>query len=351
MKLNHYYLIFIVLLLTLNSCSETNYKFKIKTDKKAKEKTKLGQKVTVQLEQISGTKPDSIQFYINNHRLQLNDNKITLNTTDFGIGKHRITALAFVPGKVKKTTGFIEVFSNKKPSLYNYKIVNEYPHDKKAFTQGLEFHNGYLYESTGQNGESWLRKIEITTGEVLQQYDLSDKYFGEGMTIFNNQIFWLTWKAKKGFIFDLETFKLQKDFKYNKSLQGWGLTHSDTELIKSDGTNKIWFLNPNDQKEERSIQVYTNKTSLKELNELEFIDGKIYANYWKKPLIAIIDPSSGSIEGIINLKGLVKEISKSQKLASQDDVLNGIAFDAENNRIFVTGKHWGKLFEIELIKQ
>ncbi len=347
MKLNHYYLIFIILLLTLNSCSETSYKFKIKTDKK----TKLGEKITIQLEQISGTKPDSVHFYVNERRLQLNDNKTTLNTTDFGIGKHRLTALAFIPGKVKKATSSVEVFSNKKPNLYNYKIVNEYPHDKKAYTQGLEYYNGHLYETTGRNGESWLRKVEITTGEVLQQYDLSDKFFGEGMTIFNNKVFWLTWQAKKGFIFDLETFKLQKEFKYNESLEGWGLTHSDTELIKSDGTNKIWFLNPNNQKEKRSIQAYTDKTSLEKLNELEFINGKIYANYWQKPLIAIIDPSNGVVDGIVNLTDLVKEISKSQKIASQDDVLNGIAFDAENNRIFVTGKHWGKLFEIELIKQ
>ena len=351
MKFNHYYLILIALLFTLNSCSEVNYTFKIKTAKKTKGDIKLGEKVTVQLEQISGTKPDSIHFYVNKKRLVLNDNKTTVNTTDFGIGKYRLTALAFVPGKVNKTTSSIEVFPNKKYTVYNYKIVNTYPHDRKSYTQGLEFHNGYLYETTGRKGESWLRKVDITTGEVLQQYDLNDTYFGEGMTIFNNQIFWLTWQAKKGFVFDLETFKPIKEFKYEKSLEGWGLTHSESELIKSDGTNKIWFLNPNNQKEKRSIQAYTNKTSLEKLNELEFINGKIYANYWQKPLIAIIDPNNGIVDGVIDLTGLVKEMKKTQKLEDQDDVLNGIAYDTENNRLFVTGKHWAKLFEIELIKQ
>ncbi len=347
MKLNLYNILLLTLTSSLFSCSETSYQFKIKTDAK----TTIGKKVDVELQQVSGNAPDSIHFYVNNKRVDLENNKITLNTSEIGIGKHRLTALAFVPGKVKKINNSIEVYSNVKPSMYSYKIVNTYPHDTKSFTQGLEFHNGFLYETTGKRGRSKLRKIETETGKVLQEYKLDDKYFGEGMTIVGNDIFWLTWQARKGFIFDLETFELKKEFEYDKSNEGWGLTHDDKNLIKSDGSNKIWFLDPSNQQEKKSIQAYTDKLSLQKLNELEYFNGKIYANYWQKPLIAIIDPNSGIVEGIINLKGLVAEVSKTQKLDTNEDVLNGIAFDKENNRLFVTGKNWSKLFEIELIKQ
>ncbi len=329
----------------ITSCSEAGYKFKLNTTKKVI----LGDKTTVSFEQEDDKAIDSLHLYINNNRVTIKENTATINTSDIGVGKHDITALAFIPGKVKKVKGFIEVFSNKKPDLYRYKIINTYPHDKKAYIQGLEYYNGYLYETTGRNGESWLRKIDLKSGEVLQRYDLSDKYFGEGMTIFNNKIYWLTWKGRKGFVFDLESFKQISEFKYDNSLEGWGLTHSDSELIKSDGTKSIWFLNPENQKEQRSIQVYTNSQSLKKLNELEYINGKIYANYWQKPLIAIIDPKNGVVDGIVNLTDLVKEVKKTQTLDS-DEVLNGIAYDKDNNRLFVTGKHWDKLFEIELVK-
>jgi glutamine cyclotransferase len=153
------------------------------------------------------------------------------------------------------------------------------------------------------------------------------------------------------FVYNLNTFELESEFSYNRSKEGWGLTHSETELIKSDGTSKIWFLDSSSQKEKRYIQAYTNKQSISQLNELEFIDGRIYANYWQKPLIAIINPNNGIVEGIANLTGLVKEIEKTQTLIKDNDVLNGIAYDKETNRLFVTGKNWKKLYEIELIKK
>lgn len=347
MKFFNYTALAVITFLMLSSCSEADYKFKLDTSKK----TVLGQKASVTFQQIEGKAVDSVHIYIDDKRLSIGNNTATINTSDIGVGKHPVTALAFYPNKVKKVMNFIEVVADKEPTLYSYKIVNEYPHDKKAYTQGLEFHNGFLYETTGRKGQSWLRKVDYKTGKVLQQKDLSDTYFGEGMTIFGDKIFWLTWQAGKGFIYNLNDFENTGEFKYNKSIQGWGLTHNDTELIKSDGTNKIWFLNPANQKELRSIQTYTNKVSLESLNELEWVEGKIYANYWQKPLIAIINPENGVVDGIINLKGLVAEMKKTQKLVDQDDVLNGIAYDAKNKRLFVTGKHWEKLFEIELVKQ
>ena len=309
--------------LLVTSCSETNYKFKI----------------------------DSVQLYVNNKRVNTNETSVTINTADFGVGKHAVTALAFYPNKSKKLNNSIEVLAKEAPAVYSYKIVNIYPHDKGAYTQGLEYKNGYLYESTGRNGESTLRKVELKTGEVLQKVDLDKKYFGEGMTIFNNKIYWLTWHARKGFIYDFETFKQLGSFNYTNSNQGWGLTHNNFELIKTDGSNKVWFLDANTQEEKRSIQVYTNKYPVDNLNEIELINGKIFANKWQQNSIVIINPETGVVEGVANLNGLRDIVAKDQTLEPQDDVLNGIAYDAENNRLFVTGKHWGKLFEIELIKQ
>ncbi|CAM1339641.1 glutaminyl-peptide cyclotransferase [Tenacibaculum aestuarii] len=337
--------------LLITSCSETNYKFKLDTTKK----TTLGEKAAIKFEQLKGDQIDSVQLYVNNKRVNKNEASVIINTADFGVGKHAVTALAFYPNKSKKLNNSIEVLAKKAPVVYSYKLLNTYPHDKEAYTQGLEYKNGYLYESTGRRGQSTLRKVEIKTGKVLQKIDLDAKYFGEGMTIFNNKIYWLTWQSRKGFIYDLETFKQLGSFDYNNSNEGWGLTHNNSELIKTDGTNRIWFLNPENLQEKRSIQVYTHDRALDKLNEIEYIDGKIFSNYWKtdgkgKATIAIIDPNSGAVEGLIGLDDLRDTVLKEQTL-DQDEVLNGIAYDAENNRLFVTGKHWGKLFEIELIKQ
>jgi len=337
---------FLAILLTTISCADA-YKFSIEKPEKAT----LNQTITLKMVEKEGKEIEKVQFYVNGKEVSSNGNTLTLNTNDLGVGKHAINGLAFFDGKTKKKNAFLEVFADTKPDFYKYKIVNEYPHDTKAYTQGLEYYRGYLYETTGRRGQSSLRKIEIKTGKVLQKIDLDNQYFGEGMTIVGDKIIWLTWQAKKGFVFDLETFKKEKEFSYNKSEEGWGLTQNKSELIKSDGTNKIWFLDKETLKEKHFIQAYAHDRALTQLNELELINGKLYANYYQKPIIAIINPETGVVEGLINLKGLEAEMKKTQKLVANDEVLNGIAFDAENNRLFVTGKNWGKLFEIELIKQ
>ena len=331
----------------ITSCSETGYKFKLNTSKK----TTLGQKAAIKFEQLKGNKIDSVHLFVNKKRVNKNETSIAINTTDFGVGKHLVTALAFYPNKSKKINNSIEILAKNAPAVYTYKIINTFPHDKDAYTQGLEFNDGFLYETTGRRGQSTLRKVAIKTGEILQKIDLDKKYFGEGMTILNNKIYWLTWKAKKGFVYDLETFKLEKEFSYGKSAEGWGLTNNGVELIKSDGTNKIWFLDSETLKEKRSIQVYTTDRSVADINELELINGKLYSNKWQKNTLVIIDIETGIAEGLADLRPLEKEMSKTQKLEPQDEVLNGIAYDKENDRLFVTGKNWGKLFEIKLIKK
>mgnify|MGYP000374027348 CR=1 FL=1 len=333
-------------IITLASCG-TDHKFVIKVQKKAI----LNDKVTVSLTEENNNPFEKVTFFVNGKEVSSENNTFSLDTKNYGVGKLSISAMVkYGEGKSKRINNSTEVFSNIPYQAYDYKIVNTYPHDKTAYTQGLEYYNGFLYESTGKRGKSSLRKVELKTGKVLQKTAIEDRYFGEGMTIFNNKIYFLTWEAHKGFIYNLETLTMEKEFPYGRSKEGWGLTHSDTELIKSDGTTKVWFLDPETQKEKRSIQAYNQNQSIPKLNELEYINGKIYANYWQKPLIAIINPTNGVVEGIVNLSGLVKEIENTQQL-KDDDVLNGIAYDAENNRLFVTGKNWGKLFEIELVKQ
>ncbi len=337
---------FLAIFLLFISCDKV-YHFSLETPKK----TILGKEISISLQEKNNYPIDSVQFFINSKLISNNNNTLLVNTTSLGVGKHLVSALVFYPGKTKKMNNSFEVLAPKAPKIYTYKIINSYPHDTKAYTQGLEYLKGFLYESTGRNGESSIRKVAIKTGKVLQKAMIDSKYFGEGITIFNDKLYSLTWKAKKGFIYDVKTLKKEGEFAYKQSKEGWGFTHNDTELIKSDGTHKIWFLDPETQKEKRFIQAYHHKGKVDKLNELELIEGKIYANYWQKPTIAIIDSKTGIVEGLVNLKGLKKEMEKTQKLVDQDMVLNGIAYDAEHNRLFVTGKYWAKLFEIELVEK
>ena len=346
MRLSKHISLLAISLIAFTSCNDA-YKFKLTTTKKLV----INQEATATLTEVNNKPIDSIQFFVNGKRIASTGNSIKFDTKKLGVGKFTVTALAFYPEKTKKVNNSFLVYSEKNPIIYDYKIVNTYPHDKTAYTQGLEFYNGFLYETTGQLGKSVLRKVELKTGKVLQETKLDDKYFGEGMTILDGNIFWLTWKARKGFVYDLETLEQKKEFSYTWSNEGWGLTNNGNQLIKSDGTNKIWFLDPATQKEQKSIQVYLKSTPFNEINELDYINGKIYANYWKKPNIGIINPETGIVEGVILLEKLQNLMKKEQKLTDQDEVLNGIAFDKKTGRIFVTGKHWGKLFEIELVKK
>lgn len=227
---------------------------------------------------------------------------------------------------------------------YSYKIKNSWPHDRRAYTQGLIYLDGILWESTGQYGSSSLRKVELKTGKVIKQIAVPPKYFAEGMTVFHNKVFQLTWQEEKGFIYDPTTFEKQGEFAYEG--EGWGLTHDGQSLIMSDGTNRIRFLDPATLQTTRTVSVYDEAGApVEKLNELEYIDGEIYANIWQSDRIVRIEPKSGRILGWIDLTGLLKTKERS----GEEDVLNGIAYDAEGKRLFVTGKMWPKLFEIEIV--
>ncbi len=233
--------------------------------------------------------------------------------------------------------------------VYTYEIVNTFKHDSKAFTQGLVFHNGFLYESTGQKGDSTVRKVEINSGRVLQNHDLSDNYFAEGMTVLNDRIYQITWQDYTAFVYDVNDFKLLKEFKYQG--EGWGLTDDGTNLIMSDGTHVIRIVDPETFKTTRTLVILDeNGKPLLDLNELEFVKGEIWANVWhsekigKPNHIVRIEPNSGKLLGWINLQG----ISPDDVERDSENTLNGIAYDEIGDRIFVTGKKWRNLYEIKL---
>jgi len=226
---------------------------------------------------------------------------------------------------------------------YNYEIVNVYPHDPDAFTQGLIYQDGYLYESTGLNGRSSLRKVELETGKVLQIKDIEPELFAEGLANYDGHLFQLSWRAGVGFVYNKDTFALEKTFNY--AGEGWGLTSYKGHLIMSDGSSSLRFLDPVHFKEIRQLQVSINEKPLKRLNELEIVKGNIYANVWQTDHIVIISPETGRVESIINLAGLLDK----NTTGSTANVLNGIAYDAAGDRLFVTGKYWPKLFEIKLV--
>jgi glutamine cyclotransferase len=317
----------------------------------APQKIQINKELTISVSEKNDQLIDSVQFLMDDKKVKSDKTSATLKINDYKLGKHIITAIIFHDNKTTKVTETIYFLADAAPEIYTYKIINTFPHDKDAYTQGLEFFNGFLYEGTGRKGSSSIRKVELKTGKILQQKDLDQQYFGEGIAIFNNKLYQLTWQSGIGFVYDLNTFEQEKTFNYTKSREGWGLTHNGEKLIKTDGTEFIWFLNPETLVEESYIEVYTNERKVEKLNELEYVNGLIYANIWQQNTILIINPTTGKVEGVANLNGLKTTIEKEQAIVDTDEVLNGIAFDKENNRLFVTGKHWGKLYEIELIKK
>lgn len=228
---------------------------------------------------------------------------------------------------------------------YGYRVVHTYPHDPRAFTQGLIYLDGYLYESTGLEGRSSLRKVDFQTGKVLQRHDLASDIFGEGLTNWKDTLIQLTWKAETGFVYDRTTFHLLRAFHYIG--EGWGLTQDGAHIILSDGSSSLRFLDPQTFQEVKHVVVIDGGVEVHDLNELEYVRGEIYANVWQTDLIAIISPKTGQVTSWVDLSGLRPASTR----GDSDAVLNGIAFDAARSRLFVTGKLWPKLFEVQLVRK
>ncbi len=225
---------------------------------------------------------------------------------------------------------------------YSYQVVQSYPHDPKAFTQGLQWFDNRMFESTGQVGESNIREVELTTGRVLRQQDLEEPHFGEGIVILGDKLFQLTWTSGKAFVYDWKNFKRTGEFTYEG--EGWGLTTDGTSLVMSNGTSTVVWRDPATFAVTRSITVSDHGTPVSQLNELEWVKGELWANIWQSEQIARIDPATGNVTGWIDLKGILPALDRT----GNEDVMNGIAYDAAKDRLFVTGKFWSRLYEITL---
>ncbi|WP_109829263.1 glutaminyl-peptide cyclotransferase [Reichenbachiella versicolor] len=293
------------------------------------------------------TSIDSFQIEIENKKIVQQGFSSLVSTEGIKMGRQNIDYTIFLSdGTQERKRSTIIVKSNKRPKAYTYRIVKQYPHSKKAFTQGLTIRNGELFESTGQNGMSSIRKIDVSTGEILAQKNLESQFFGEGSTIIDDKIYMLTWTKNTGFLFDRNTLEKIGEFSYPS--EGWGLTNMGDTLILSDGSSNIYFKEKESFTDIGAIQVYDNKGPIDDLNELEYINGKIFANRWMTDLVYIISPKTGKVEAVINLEGL---LTSKERNDISIDVLNGIAYDKQLKKLYVTGKNWPSLFEIELIER
>lgn len=298
-------------------------------------------------EAAASSRTDSVQLWVNGRLLKtISTLPATHEIPASGIpGRLSIRAVAFSSSSRPQTvTLFVSLLSDINPVTYRYRIVKAYPHDRRAYTQGLVYDDGFFYEGTGQQGESSLRKVEPETGKVISQVNLDASFFGEGVALLDDRLYQLTWTTKVGFVYDRETFREINRIYYQT--QGWGLTTMGDSLVMSDGTNVIWFLDP-DFNVLSSVEVWDNKGRVENLNELEMIDGELWANIWQSDRIARIDPLTGKVLGYVELNNLLPR----EERTPETDVLNGIAWDAVGRRIFVTGKYWPKLYEITVTAQ
>ena len=288
----------------------------------------------------SNKKIDSVNYVMNNSPVAG-----IFSLQNSSLGEKMIKAEVFYEGKKEVALQKVIVVNGSTPKLYTYELLNTYPHEITSYTQGLEFYKGVLYESTGQYGESKLRALDYKNDAILNNVNLSRSYFGEGLTVLNDKIYQLTWKEGRGLIYDVNTFETLGSFNYGQSKEGWGLCNDGRQLYKTDGSENIWILNAETLEEERFVQAYTNKGRLTNLNELEWVEGKIYANRYQKNGVAIINPINGAIEAVLDFKDLKNKVTNHPGL----DVLNGMAYNPDTKTLFVTGKRWDKSFEVLII--
>ena len=304
----------------------------------------LGDNIKIDLSLLNDSiQLDSVVFFVDNERVGVfNGLSIQFNTSHLKLGTRQLRTTAWHKGERQTASVGVKLKSNISPRRLSYRVINTYPHDKQAYTQGLFFYDGHLIESTGQPGESTLRRVELKTGKVIQSVNLERQYFGEGATLFNDKIYQLTYTSRKGFVYDAKTFQLIRSFDY--ITQGWGLVSYGDKLIMSDGSNILYVNEPESFTEVSRIEVFDNNGPVNYLNEMEIINGKIWANVYQSNRIVIIEPTTGIVEAEVDFTGILKKEDTHRNI----DVFNGIAWDEKSNRLFVTGKYWPKLFEVEV---
>ena len=331
-------IVFLVLLLVFNCNSDKSGGFKIQINS-TNNSISLGDDISLNITSANNKVIDSVDYFLNNIKIE---NQIKLNNNN-KVGENLAKVDIYSNGNKISLNKKFDIYSNIKPKLMTYDIISESNHDQKAYTQGLEIYENFLFESTGLNGKSSLRKINFNTGEIINMINLEYEYFGEGLTVLNDKIYQLTWKNRIGFIYDLDLNNIGT-FNYGNSQEGWGLCNDGNYIYKSDGTSKIWKLDPNTLEEIDFIDVMTDKSRIKNINELEYIDGKIYANTYQqnRDVVIVINPSNGIVENVIDFSGLRDKVLQKEDL----DVMNGIAYN--KGKLFVTGKNWNKIFEVKV---
>ena len=315
-----------------------------------KQEYKIGEEITFEVSGQDTVSIDSVQVFINNELVALKKVlpfKYQWNSSQSKTGKNIFSVRAFGKDAAGNKSFSIRLLSDVKPLEYTYKVINTFYHDRAAYTQGLVYEDGYMYEATGLRGASTLRKVQLGTGEVIQTYTLPKNIFGEGIAIVGDRIIQLSYQAYTGFVYNKADFNLLMKFNYPKAVEGWGLTYDGTNLIMSDGTYNLHFLDPVSFTETGKLEVYDDKGPVKKLNELEIIEGVLWANIYLTSKIVQIDMKTGKVLAYIDLTGILPE----RDYEKDTDVLNGIAYDKKQKRIFVTGKKWPKLFEIQLVKK
>ncbi len=323
-------------------------------DTKLKEQYLANESINVFLKNFESKKTDSIVYYFNDKKIASKKGfeRFSFKLANEKFGEQTVKAIVYFDGKIEEVINTIEIISSIEPKLIGYKIINTYPHDSEAYTQGLEFYRDTLFEGTG-NGEgpsgkkgiSSLRKVNYKTGSIYSKIEYSENVFGEGITILNNKIYQLTYKNNETYIYDADKLTREKTIPYFQQMEGWGLTTDGKNLFMTDSTEKMHILEPKTLKQIDFINIYSASTKVPAVNELEWVDGKIYGNVYQKDAIAIIDPKSGAVEAIVNLIDLQNKISHLQ----DTNVLNGIAYNPKSKTFFVTGKNWDKMFEIKIL--
>ena len=353
--MKNYNFLFIILLgITLANCgSEKKGENSIFTfdDSKLKQQYQPQESIELGILNANSKEVDSVVYYDNDIKIgsEKGLDKLVFNFKDQKFGNQNLKAIVYFEGDNSEATMKIELVSNVTPKLLKYTIVNTYPHDIEAYTQGLEFYRDTLYEGTGngigasgKKGISSLRKTDYKTGKVYKKVELAEQYFGEGITILNNKVYQLTWQNNEAYVYNADTFKKEKTFQYPKQMEGWGLTTDGKVLYMTDSTETIHLLDPTTFKELNYINVYSLDSKVPSVNELEWINGKIWANIYQKDAIAVINPKTGAVENVINCSDLKGKVTQHSDL----DYFNGIAYNPATKTYFVTGKNWDKVFEI-----
>jgi glutamine cyclotransferase len=312
---------------------------------------KAGDKIDIKVGYPSGSKVDSVVYLLDSAKITSSKDTagISLKTDTIGLGIRMITAKVYSGGTSNEVSTNILLLAAKAPARYTYKVEKVFPHDTAAYTEGLQYVDGVLYESTGDYKHSSIRKVDLNTGKVLQETKLDTQYFGEGLSVIGDKVVQLTWKEKVGFVYDKNTLKLLNNFANNIGPEGWGMCYDGTKLYMDDSTNRIWFLDKNNYRQIGHIDVCDDKQQIDSINELEYINGKIYANVYQTDNILVINPKTGAVEQVIDMKEIYPVASRPQDRDWNNNVLNGIAWDEKGKRVFVAGKKWPHLYQVKFV--